>query len=94
MSRAKHTKFSRIVDKWCLENVGEDLVKECSDWLLGRRGDFVACVTTLQQMTDTSVPPHYVYNKYRVEMTSPVEDMDTSDQVQSAGVTAATGDQV
>ena len=84
VSCGKHAKFMKIVDKWCDKNVSEQLELDCSDWLMGHKVDMLLpCVTILNRITDISVPPHYVYNRYRVDFTQ-TESMEVAEQEETA----------
>lgn len=68
VTRAKHYKFQRVVDKWVAHNCSEADVKACSDWLMGRGPDVVPNLTVKHNDNDLNKTPYLPYNRYTVHL--------------------------
>jgi paired amphipathic helix protein Sin3a len=67
VTKAKHKKFHKFVQKWLVKNVNELQRNDCNEWLMGHKSDLISNKTILKQDNDLTKTPYIIYNRYRVE---------------------------
>lgn len=60
-------KFKNWLSSWVQQNVDEQQITSCSDWLMGLGNEVIPNKTIMVTNNDLTRTPYVVYNKYKVE---------------------------